>query len=266
SNLALVACWKEALKTNNVKPSYIDYLDYNREKTQSFLKDPDQAVDLIVPRGGERLIQFVKSVSKAPVLVSGRGNNFLYVHEEADWKKVIPIIINAKTDKISACNALDKVLIDERTKDLGSKLSLLINELELNRVDVLTDPVIQEKLSIKNESIHKEELWYEEFLSMKILIGLVKDKKEAIDKINTFSGKHSASILTENDEVAQHFMSDIDAAAVYHNVSTRFTDGGEFGLGAELAISTDKLHHRGPLGLEQLVSNKWFIKGNGQVK
>ena len=118
----------------------------------------------------------------------------------------------------------------------------------------------------KIQIIEQEKIWYEEFLSMKIAIGLTADLAEAVQKINKYSGGHSASILTEDQQAAEKFMFQVDAAAVYHNASTRFTDGGEFGLGAELAISTDKLHHRGPLGLEHLVTNKWFVFGSGQVR
>ncbi len=267
SNRALVALWHAALLENDFGTDWIQYLPFNRSETQAFLKNPDRPVDLIVPRGGERLIQFVKQEAQAPVLVSGRGNNFLYVHHAADWSKVLPIILNAKTHKISACNALDKILIDAQLPHLNERLEQLVDALRQAKVAVWTDRRTAEHLGSATVSIIEDEaIWYEEFLSMKVVIGLVEEVEAAIVKINRYSGGHSVSILTEDAERARDFMFRIDAAAVFHNASTRFTDGGEFGLGAELAISTDKLHHRGPLGLEHLVSNKWLVYGDGQIR
>ena len=265
SNIVLVDCWKQALRENNLSEDWITMLQLNREETQEFLRNPDQPLDLIVPRGGERLIAFVKQHAQCAVLVSGRGNNFLYVHPEADWKKTVEVIINAKTDKISGCNALDKVLVDKNLPNYEPRIKELKDILENKGVEVLADPKSKEVLSITSV-IPNEDTWYEEFLAMKIVLGAVESMDEAITKINTYSGGHSSAILTENASVAQIFMENIDTAAVYHNASTRFTDGGQMGVGAELAISTDKLHHRGPLGLKQLVTNKYYVYGNGHVR
>ncbi|PHQ29282.1 glutamate-5-semialdehyde dehydrogenase [Leeuwenhoekiella nanhaiensis] len=265
SNVVLVDCWKQALRENNLDEDWITMLQLNREETQEFLRNPDQPLDLIVPRGGERLIAFVKQHAQCAVLVSGRGNNFLYVHPEADWKKTVEVIINAKTDKISGCNALDKVLVDKNLPSYESRIQELKDILEAKGVEVLADAKSKEVLS-SNTEIPNEDTWYEEFLAMKIVLGAVDNIDEAIAKINTYSGGHSSAILTENTEVAQFFMENIDTAAVYHNASTRFTDGGQMGVGAELAISTDKLHHRGPLGLKQLVTNKYYVYGDGHVR
>ncbi|MCC4212767.1 glutamate-5-semialdehyde dehydrogenase [Leeuwenhoekiella parthenopeia] len=265
SNIVLVDCWKQALRENNLSEDWITMLQLNREETQEFLRNPDQPLDLIVPRGGERLIAFVKQHAQCAVLVSGRGNNFLYVHPEADWKKTVEVIINAKTDKISGCNALDKVLVDKNLPNYESRIKELKDILESKGVEVLADPKSKEVLSTTSV-IPNEDTWYEEFLAMKIVLGAVESMDEAITKINTYSGGHSSAILTENASVAQIFMENIDTAAVYHNASTRFTDGGQMGVGAELAISTDKLHHRGPLGLKQLVTNKYYVYGNGHVR
>ncbi|PHS01793.1 MAG: glutamate-5-semialdehyde dehydrogenase [Leeuwenhoekiella sp.] len=265
SNVVLVDCWKQALRENNLDEDWITMLQLNREETQEFLRNPDQPLDLIVPRGGERLIAFVKQHAQCAVLVSGRGNNFLYVHPEADWKKTVEVVINAKTDKISGCNALDKVLVDKNLPSYESRIQELKDILEAKGVEVLADAKSKEVLS-SNTEIPNEDTWYEEFLAMKIVLGAVDNIDEAIAKINTYSGGHSSAILTENTEVAQFFMENIDTAAVYHNASTRFTDGGQMGVGAELAISTDKLHHRGPLGLKQLVTNKYYVYGDGHVR
>ncbi len=265
SNVVLVDCWKQALRENGLDEDWITMLQLNREETQEFLRNPDQPLDLIVPRGGERLIAFVKQHAQCAVLVSGRGNNFLYIHPEADWKNTVEVIINAKTDKISGCNALDKVLVDKNLPNYESRIAELRDVLEAKGVEVLADSKSKEVLS-SNAEIPNEDTWYEEFLAMKIVLGAVDSMDEAMNKINTYSGGHSSAILTENASVAQVFMENIDTAAVYHNASTRFTDGGQMGVGAELAISTDKLHHRGPLGLKQLVTNKYYVYGNGHVR
>ena len=265
SNVVLVDCWKQALRENDLDESWITMLQMNREETQAFLKNPDQPLDLIVPRGGERLIGFVKEHAKCAVLVSGRGNNFLYVHPKADWAKTIEVIINAKTDKISGCNALDKVLVDKNIADYESKIKELDEILKAKGVEVLADEASKEVLS-NNAVIPNEDTWYEEFLAMKIVLGAVDSMDEAMEKINTYSGGHSSAIMTTDKEAATTFMENIDTAAVYHNASTRFTDGGQMGVGAELAISTDKLHHRGPLGLKQLVTIKYYVFGDGHVR
>lgn len=265
SNKVLVACWHQALVENQLETDWIKMLELNREETQAFLKNPPEALDLIVPRGGERLIQFVKENATCAVLVSGRGNNFLYVHEAADWPKTLQVILNAKTDKISGCNALDKVLIDKNIPNFQSKIKELQQVLKIANVEILADAAIQEVIP-DTQLILEENTWFEEFLALKIAIGAVDGLEEAITKINTYSGGHSSAILTEDKKAARHFMDTIDSAAVYHNASTRFTDGGQMGVGAELAISTDKLHHRGPLGLKQLVTNKYYVFGDGHVR
>ncbi len=264
SNLVLVTLWHKALETHNCTKDWVTYLQFDRKQTQEFLEKPTQKLDLIVPRGGEKLIAFVKQHATCPVIVSGRGNNFVYVDAEADLEMALDIIINAKTTKISACNALDKVLIDADLPRKQQFLQRLIQELKKSSVEILTD----EALSSLEETnlIQDENVWYEEFLDYKIVFGQVPSIEEAIAKINTYGGGHSAAIITANKEKANTFMQLVDTAAVYHNASTRFTDGGQFGLGGELAISTDKLHQRGPIGLQHLVTNKWYIQGNGQVR
>ncbi|GLB52701.1 gamma-glutamyl phosphate reductase [Neptunitalea chrysea] len=265
SNKELVYCWHLALEENGLERDWIQLLTLNRDETQAFLKNPDQKLDLIVPRGGERLIAFVKEHAQCAVLISGRGNNFLFVHKNADWDKTVNVILNAKTHKISACNALDKILFDADLPDLEAKLKELNAILKESNVTVLVDDNVSKVLT-KNQVIADEAVWYEEFLAMRCVIGMTNDVDAAIEKINTYSGGHSSTIMTEDTTVAFAFMQQVDSAAVYHNASTRFTDGGQMGVGAELAISTDKLHHRGPLGLKQLVTNKYYVFGNGQIR
>ena len=265
SNTVLVDFWHRALEESNLPTDYIQLLNMNREETQAFLKNPEQKLDLIVPRGGERLIAFVKEHAKCAVLVSGRGNNFLYVDENADWEMSLKVILNAKTAKISACNALDKILIHTDIEDYSQKMVDLANILKTNGVSLLVDE--DAKKVLKDEPLIPDpSVWKEEFLAMKCCIGTVNKTDEAIATINEHSGGHSATIMTTNKDTAQHFMEQVDCAAVYQNASTRFTDGGQMGVGAELAISTDKLHHRGPLGLNELVTNKYYIFGEGQIR
>ena len=265
SNLILEKCWHQALEDNGLSKDWIQLLHLQREETQEFLRNPTEKIDLIVPRGGERLIKFVKDHATCAVLISGKGNNFLYVAKDADWEKTVKVIVNAKTDKISGCNALDKVLIDKRLPNYDTKLKDLQAILHNLEVELLVDEKVGNILT-DEAKIENEDTWYEEFLAMKMVIAEAENEDDAIDMINTYSGGHSSSILTEDKSLAQKFMEQVDSAAVYHNASTRFTDGGQMGVGAELAISTDKLHHRGPLGLKQLVTNKYYVFGDGHVR
>lgn len=265
SNTVLVKLWHQALEENGLSKNFIQQLILNREETQMFLKNPPEKLDLIVPRGGERLINFVKQHATCAVLVSGRGNNFLYIDEDANWEKSVKVILNAKTAKISACNALDKILISSQIENYEDKLKDLYNLLTINGVETLVDSDVSSLIKVANR-IENPSVWKEEFLAMKCCLGSVESLEEAVEKINDNSGGHSATIMTTNKNSAMQFMEEVDCAAVYQNASTRFTDGGQMGVGAELAISTDKLHHRGPLGLKQLVTNKYYVFGDGQVR
>jgi len=264
SNLKIVELWHQALSKNNISTDWVEYMNFNRIETQHFLENPTQKVDLIVPRGGEKLIAFVKQNAQCPVIVSGRGNNFVYVDAHADLDLALSIINNGKIDKISACNAVDKVLINNSLENKEVFIKTLVDKLLESNVEILGDIDLTSYDNI--DPYESEDIWYKEFLDYKIVIGSVDSTDEAILKINKYSGGHSAVIVTKNNTTANEFMENVDSAAVYQNASTRFTDGGQFGLGGELAISTDKLHHRGPMGLHHLVTNKWYIKGNGQVR
>lgn len=172
--------------------------------------------------------------------------------------------MNAKTAKISACNALDKVLIHKDLPDHDAFVKALISRLKDFDVEIMGGNGIDDLEGV--QTIKDESIWYEEFLDYKIVLSDVNSTQEAMDMINKYGGGHSASIVTENRNEADYFLDAVDAAAVYHNASTRFTDGFQFGLGGELAISTDKLHQRGPIGLQHLVTNKWYVYGNGQIR
>jgi glutamate-5-semialdehyde dehydrogenase len=263
SNLKIVELWHQALQQHNAATNWVEYLQFNRTETQAFLEKPTQKVDLIVPRGGERLIAFVKKHATCPVIISGRGNNFVFVHKAADVAIAIDIIINGKS-KISACNAVDKVLIDESLPNKKEFINQLISKLTAAKIKVLGDEKIAKNHQL--EQISSNEIWFEEFLDYKIVIGEIASNEAAIAMINKYAGGHSSVIITKNEEEAKFFMENVDTAAVYHNASTRFTDGGQLGLGGELAISTDKLHQRGPIGLQHLVTNKWYVHGSGQIR
>ena len=264
SNLVIVNLWHRALKENGIDKNWVEYLNYNRKETQEFLKNPTEKIDLIIPRGGEKLIAFVKENANCPVIVSGRGNNFVFVAKEADKQKALEVILNAKVAKISACNALDKVLVDISLVYCKDFIKELIEKLSAHKVEILVDSTLNGFKDVK--FISNDQIWYEEFLDYKIVIGLVDNIDVAISKINKYCGGHSASIITKDNKEAKRFMESVDAAAVYQNASTRFTDGFQFGLGGELAISTDKLHQRGPIGLQHLVTNKWYVFGDGQIR
>ena len=264
SNLKIVELWHKALASIGASNDWVEYLQFNRKETQAFLEKPTQPVDLIVPRGGERLIAFVKQHATCAVIVSGRGNNFVYVNKDADLDIALDVIINAKTAKISACNALDKVLIDKNLPNKDVFIKKLISELKKFNVEILGDEALSKYDEIS--LIPSEDVWYEEFLDYKIVIAEIGSTEDTIAMINKYSGGHSASIITTNEAEAKMFMENVDTAAVYHNASTRFTDGSQLGLGGELAISTDKLHQRGPIGLQHLVTNKWYVHGNGQTR
>ena len=263
SNLKIVELWHQALEEQGASIDWVEYLQFNRTETQAFLEKPTQKVDLIVPRGGERLIAFVKEHATCPVIISGRGNNFVYVHKDADLDIAIDVIMNGKS-KISACNAVDKILIDKNLADKATFVNRLIKKLKEANIEVLGDASISKNHEV--EVITSDDIWYKEFLDYKILIGEIASNQDTIAMINKYSGGHSSVIVTTNNDEAKMFMENVDTAAVYHNASTRFTDGGQLGLGGELAISTDKLHQRGPIGLQHLVTNKWYVHGNGQTR
>lgn len=264
SNKFLVKLWHQALEKNGADKSYVTYLDLNREATQNLIEKNPYRVDLIIPRGGEGLINYIKSNTNVPLLVSGRGNNFIYVHEDADFDMATELILNGKS-RLSVCNAIDKVLFNAKTPGIINKMPALINRLTEAGINVLGTKEICE-INSEVQLEQEETVFYEEFLSAKILFSTVNSVEEAIEIINQYSGGHSAVIVCKDEAVANKFQNKVDCAAVYHNASSRFTDGGQFGMGAEIAISTQKLHFRGPLGLSQLVTNKWFINGSGQIR
>jgi len=264
TNSLLTHLWQEALTMNRADASYVTYLNLSREETRQLIRENSRKVDLIIPRGGEGLIRFVQENASVPVIVSGRGNNFLYIDADADFEMAIRLVINGKK-RISVCNAIDKVVINRHLPELQEKVNRLATALQEKRIDVWGNRDI---VSLCNKVREENDVatLCEEYLAPKIYLTLVNDLTEATEMINRYSGGHSAVIVTNDPAKADRFMLQADCAAVYHNASSRFTDGGQFGVGAEIAISTQKLHFRGPLGAQELVTNKWFVYGEGHIR
>lgn len=264
TNSLLTALWQEALQQNGVDKHWVEYLSLSHAETQRLIKENTRKVHLIIPRGGEGLIRFVRENATVPVIVSGRGNNFLYIDEASDFEMAIQLVLNGKS-RISVCNAIDKVLLHKNLPNLKVKLNGLIDQLAQKGIVAWGHREVaqfDERIQVEEN----EATLYEEYLAPKLYLALVDDMGEAIGMINQYSGGHTAVIVTSNAVKANRFMQEVDCAAVYHNASSRFTDGGQFGVGAEIAISTQKLHFRGPLGANELVTNKWFVYGNGQIR
>lgn len=264
TNTKLTDLWHKALTSNGATESFVTYLNLTREETRELIRENTHKVDLIIPRGGEGLIHFVQEHATVPVIVSGRGNNFLYIDEEANFEMAIRLVLNGKK-RISVCNAIDKVALNKNLPSLQEKVKQLVAALHEKGIEVWgSQSITSLNPLIKGEN--NASTLCEEFLAPKIYLLLVDDLNEAISITNRYSGGHTAVIVTNNNEKANRFMQEVDCAAVNHNASSRFTDGGQFGVGAEIAISTQKLHFRGPLGAQELVTNKWFVYGDGQIR
>lgn len=264
TNTYLTELWQQSLSANGFDAYFVEYLNLSRNETQQLIRENTRNVDIIIPRGGDKLINFVTENSSVPVIVSGRGNNFMYVDDNCDTEMAARLIINGKK-RISVCNALDKVLVNENLPELAEKISGFVSQLQGKGIEVWGDKKAASVCSRIQET-NDEAVLFEEFMAPKIYFSLVGDMNKAVDMINRYSGGHSAVIVTQDESKADIFMQKVDCAAVYHNASTRFTDGGQFGVGGEIAISTQKLHFRGPLGTQELVTNKWFVYGDGQIR
>ncbi|MBU1119194.1 glutamate-5-semialdehyde dehydrogenase [Patescibacteria group bacterium] len=266
SNKAITALIHDILLKNDINTDSILLLPPDKESVKPLL-EAEGEVDLIIPRGGQGLIQFVRENAKVPVIETGAGIVHTYFDKEGDVEKGRNIIENAKCRRPSVCNALDTLIIHTDRLD---DLYFLIEPLEDHSVEIYADEQSFEVLAKKyNPSLLKKtkpEDFGTEFLSLKMSIKTVHSIDEALTHIETHTSKHSEAIITENKETSQLFLNSVDAAAVYSNASTAFTDGAQFGLGAEIGISTQKLHARGPMGLRELTTYKWVIEGNGQIR
>lgn len=262
SNHALVTLMQESLKNVGLSEHCITFIESSdRSLAQSLMKDR-QNIDVLIPRGSHRLIQSVIDEATVPVLETGVGNNHLYVHEDADIDQALKILINAKCSRVSVCNALEKCLVHANIVDVF--IPKAIERLKENKIEIRVCEKLHDRYS--QFSLATDEDWDTEYLDTIIALKQVENMDEALNHIQRYGTKHSESIMTQNDEVAHRFLNEVDAAVVYHNASTRFTDGTEFGLGAEIGVSTQKLHARGPMGLEALTSYKYIVKGNGQIR
>ena len=264
SNLAAVRIIQQILKKNGLPAAVVTLLPSERETVQE-LFTATQYVDVLIPRGSDGLISYVRKNSLVPVIETGAGVCHVYVEKKADIGKAVNITVNAKVSRPSVCNAMDALLVDQSIA--GEFLQKLQPALGQYHVEIFADPAAY-KILKGYPHLRRATLadFGREFLDLKCAVKVVKDSAEAIDHIRKYSTKHSEAIVTEDKKQAEYFLHEVDAAAVYHNASTRFTDGEEFGLGAEIGISTQKLHARGPLALEKLVTEKWVVRGNGQVR
>ena len=262
SNIAIVAAIRKALVNENLPEQAIALIeDTSRETAAAFMK-MNEYVDVLIPRGGAGLIKAVVNQATIPVFETGTGNCHVYVDETADIKMATDIIENAKTQRLGVCNACESLVIHSKIADAA--LPKIVTRLKEHGVEIRGDERAQ---AISSEIIPAtEEDWGTEYLDAIISVKIVDSIDEAITHINTYNTGHSESIITKDYDNALRFQDEIDAAAVYVNASTRFTDGFEFGFGAEIGISTQKLHARGPMGLEALTTTKYIIFGNGQIR
>ncbi|ANU21901.1 glutamate-5-semialdehyde dehydrogenase [Planococcus donghaensis] len=262
SNKAIVAVIHRALEKSELPVESVQLLEDTSREAASHMFKLNQYLDVLIPRGGAKLIQTVVQNSTVPVLETGAGNCHIYIDETANVQMAIDIALNAKTQRPSVCNACESILVHQAWAD--KHLPLLLSALQDQHVTIHGDELVQ-KLS-PNVIAAEEEDWGTEYLGLEVAIKIVGDVSEAIEHINTYGTKHSEAIISKSSESVDQFFMEVDAAAVYHNASTRFTDGFEFGFGAEIGISTQKLHARGPMGLPALTSTKYIIRGNGQIK
>ena len=262
SNKAIAEALREGLKSVGLVEDAVQLVeDTSREFATEMMKINDY-IDVLIPRGGAGLIKAVVNNATVPVIETGTGNCHIYVDEDCDFEMAKNIIINAKTSRPSVCNAAEKLLINE--KIAGKFMPIIFEALRENGVEIRGD----ESLKALDDSVilASEEEWYNEYLDYTIGVKIIKDINEAINHINKFGSGHSEAIVTKSYEASQIFLQKVNAAAVYVNASTRFTDGEEFGFGAEIGISTQKLHARGPMGLKELTTIKYIIFGNGQIR
>lgn len=266
SNLALARSMRDALTKSGLSPEAVQYLPFAEHESVDMLCTANGLIDVIIPRGGAGLISRVLKTASVPVLETGVGNCHIFVERTADYAMAEAIVLNAKTSRPSVCNAAESLLLD-REWPLASQRDLL-QRLHDAGVEIRacerTRKQHPELSSFLKEA--NEEDWDTEYIDLIIAVRTVESLEDALEHISLHSTGHSEAIVTENEAAAQRFLATVDATTVYHNASTRFTDGGEFGFGAEIGISTQKLHARGPMGLPALTSYKYVVRGTGQIR
>lgn len=262
SNIALVQSIHRALEKTDLPLEAVQLIEDTSREAAKELFHLNEYLDVLIPRGGKNLIDTVVRESSVPVLETGAGNCHIFIDETAQPEMAEKIAINGKTQRPSVCNAIETILIEESWfKKYGEGL---LKSLDDHSVEIYGDEAVCQVF--KGAKPATEEDWCTEYLALKVSVKLVKNVAEAISHINQYGTRHSEAIITENGANADLFLTKVDAAAVYHNASTRFTDGFEFGYGAEIGISTQKLHARGPMGLPALTSSKYYIYGEGQIR
>lgn len=264
TNKTSIGLIKAALKKNDIDPDCVTLLPSGRETVQELFK-ATRWVDVLIPRGSDSLIRYVRENSQVPVIETGAGVCHVYVEKEADLDKAVDIVVNAKVSRPSVCNSMDTLLVDSAVAP--ALLGRLRVPFEKYAVEMFADPAAWRLLK-GYPFLQKAgaDDFAREFLSLKCAVKVVKNIDAALEHIQQYSTKHSEAIVSRNKRQCERFLAEVDAAAVYTNASTRFTDGEELGLGAEIGISTQKLHARGPFALEKLVTEKWLIRGNGQIR
>jgi len=261
SNIAIINILQDVLVNNNLPKEAVSLLpDYSREGVYKLIQE-DKYVDLIIPRGGEKLIKFVSENSKVPVVKHDKGLCHIYIHKDANIDEAVKISVNAKVQRPGVCNAVETLLVDNDIKEII--LPKIKEEMEKEGVELRG---CEETLKIININKATEEDWNTEYLDKILSVKVVSGLDEAIEHIQKYGSGHSDAIITENYSISEEFLNKVDSACVYVNASTRFTDGGEFGFGAEVGISTNKLHARGPMGIDDLTTYKYKIYGNGQIR
>jgi glutamate-5-semialdehyde dehydrogenase len=261
SNRILVAVLQEALRDCNLPEGVVQFIDSTDREAVQYLMRLNRYIDVLIPRGGAGLIKTVVENSIVPVIETGVGNCHTYIDSEADLNMARQIAYNAKVQRPGVCNAMETLLVNEEIAP--TILPLLAVDYQKAGVELRGCPITNRLISAKSAS---ETDWETEYLDLILAVKVVKNLDEAIEHINHYGTKHSESIVTNNYQKARRFLAEIDAAVVYVNASTRFTDGFEFGFGAEIGISTQKLHTRGPMGLEALTTTKYIVYGNGQIR
>lgn len=262
SNIAIVKALREGVKEVGLLEDVIQLVENTDREVATEMMRLNQYIDVLIPRGGAGLIQSVVQNATVPVIETGTGNCHVYVDCDADLEMAKNIVINAKTSRPSVCNAEEKLLVNE--KIAKEFLPMMFEALKEKEVEVRGDKKVLDIINGATEI--QDDEWGKEYLDYIIGVKIVKDVDEAINHINKYGTGHSEAIITNSYENSQKFLQRVDAAAVYVNASTRFTDGSEFGFGAEIGISTQKLHARGPMGLNELTTNKYIIYGNGQIR
>lgn len=262
SNQALIQSIHQALENSSVPVNAVQLIEDTSRETAKELFHLKEYLDVLIPRGGKNLIDTVVREASVPVLETGAGNCHIFIDETADDQMAENIVINGKTQRPSVCNAIETILVEENWFSQYGKS--LLEKLDEHQVEIFGDDKVTNVFQMAK--LATEEDWYTEYLALSVSVKVIKGVHEAIQHINTYGTNHSEAIVTENKQNATLFLNKVDAAAVYHNASTRFTDGSEFGYGAEIGISTQKLHARGPMGLQALTSSKFYIYGSGQIR